>query len=198
MMKFLLILLSFYIISCATSINRKLPDVGKMDLTTSKIIKLSFDESLQDYEVDSIIKALGNAGFSKNIIMGSKIPRKFKDHSDIKSFDDFFPAPDTQLPKLDLQVKITWKQYGFFEPYCAVFLTAIPCTPPYRWFIGARVLDENGKFIKDYALTESATGMFWLAFLNPIYWNTSPGVSDKLLSNAFKNLMLDLKTDGLI
>lgn len=199
MSRFFILFFSFFTFSCVTSVKRTLPDLSKTEISTTKIIKISFDENLLDYEQDIILKAIAQAGFSKNIKLDIQTPRHFKKNEDIKTFDDFFPQIDNQTSvRPDLQISIMWKKYGFFEPYCIFFLAVIPCTPPYQWTLGARASDSNKTKLKDYIVNESAFGMFWLPFLNPKFWDQSTSVELELLTNAFKNLMLELKNDRLI
>ena len=126
------------------------------------------------------------------------MPIQYKNKDQIKNYDDLFRIKNNNFNSdydYDFEIKLTWQSYGFYEPFCIVFLSALPCTPPFIWMIGARVLDKNGVVVKDYVVNESAYGVYWLAFLNPYFWKQQP-LAEQLLDNVLKNLFLEIQKDG--
>lgn len=192
-----IIVVSLLLSSCITTTKNELPDLSGTTVVTTKKINLVFNNNLSTQQTREIYQAFVDAGFEKNIYSEFQLPIFFKESGSIKEFRDFFPVRNLELFDADIDITVTWESAGFFEPYCVIFLTAIPCTPPYNWTIGFRVLDKRTKLTKDYIVQDRFVLIYWLGFLTPSGWKKGSKV-DPLLANAVKNLMLQLKQDNLI
>lgn len=197
MNKFILIFALCFLTSCITTTKTQLPDLSTTSFSTNKKINLKFNTNLNTAKQRDLYQAFKDAGFENNIYSEFQLPIFFKEPNSIKEFSDFFPVRNLEPFKADLNITVAWETAGFFEPYCVVLLTIIPCTPPYNWRIGFRVSDKDGRFIKDYMAEERFVLIYWLGFLTPDGWSKG-SKADPILANTIKNLMNQLKQDNLI
>ena len=195
-MRRLLLTSMIFATSCVTVTGRKLPVVNAEEFSTQKKILVTFAPDLKDWRRVTALKALNEAKISFINTADGKELGAFKPENQIKAFNDF-DRMKVPLPKHDLEFEIVWENFGFYEPYCAIFLTVIPCTPPYKWLVGIRVKDSSGKLVKDFNVKEDATEIYWLFGLH------KPNVPDgdverDVLRNAFTNILIDIRKDGFL
>ncbi len=199
-MKFLIFAATvFSFFSCSTLVHRKLPILNSESIQSNKKIKISFSEHIGEDKKNELYQTMLNMGLAKNLTSEITMPIKYKQTPDIKEFKDFFPERNINYSdSWNYEIKLTWKRYEFNEPYCIVFLTAIPCTFGINWMVGARIVDQNSNIIKDYVTEETAMHLYWLYFLNPKSWFEQKNVYDEALENQVKNLMIEIQRDGFL
>jgi hypothetical protein len=195
--KYVVVIISMICTACVSIVNRTVPIVGMSEYQSSKTIKVSFPKGIEIGDKNFIYKALKDTKVLPGMFFDEQLDSPYAPENQIKKFTDFFPIKAENKSQYDLEFQVVFKSYGFFEPYCLLFLTILPCTPPIDWIVGIRVNDHSGKFIKDYVVHESAREIYWLfGILKP---NVPDGdIRRDLLRNALSNILVDIHQDGII
>lgn len=112
--------------------------------------------------------------------------RSSKMFNEVKVIESFSEIQNKS--NYDLNLEINFTSDNFFEPYCLVTLTIIPCTPPERWILAAKVTDLKHNNEKKYLLKEDAMIITWIfGFLF-----SGSGKSDNLENDLLKNMLINL------
>lgn len=196
-MKYSILLIFFLLTSCVTVVNRKLPELKAKNFAQDKLIKVTFSNEMMDFDKEFVLQALHESKVNFINVKNNKDYLSFKPDEDISTFDDFKPIK-AKTQNYDYEFQVVWKTYGHYEPYCIVFLTIIPCTPPMKWLVGIRVKDNKGNIIKDYMVKEDAFEIYWVFGLLHKPDVPDGDVRRDLLRNAFTNILDNIQKDGYI
>lgn len=180
MNRFILLFLSF-IYSCSTIVGQDLKNISapKISDKRSKLIVYSpfsaqhvARKNLQEYLEET------------NLFQEVKVLEYYK-----------YPTKD-EVDYYDVSLKLNFVSEGFFEPYCFIFLTIIPCTPPLFWNLGAEITTNDKQM--NYFVKEEARELIW-AF-GPIFKRFGKGEvkRSELYFNMLNHILMKFREDQVI
>lgn len=194
---FLLFLSVLSLTGCTTMTRRDLPILDRVPPSQSKkVAYIEFtDVKLRPETQKWLVKEIETSGQFSQLVFDDAPVGEFK--RDSSKIEEFFPTSPPNK-NWDVKLRIGFDSWGFFEPYCLLFLTILPCTPPVNWALGMQAIGKDGKVLGTYFVKEEAMEVTWLFGFLLAGAASGKKKESELFQNMLNNVFSKMRADNVL